>query len=377
MNGRRVVVIGGGHAGLSVIKALAGKGFDVVLVERRENLVFRPGLTFVAAGLRRPEELLLGLDGVDRFGARLVKGEAIRVDPGERVVVLSDGSRLGYDYLVLAVGGEPWDGGVPGLRIVNLNPWSLEGAAALAEKLRVLPAGARVVVGAFKPPYPCPPAPFELAGLLAAVSRGRFRTTMVFFEEKPLPKLGREVSGALEDLLARLEVEFLGGFTLDEVDVKGKALLGSHGRQGFDVLALVPPFRPPRLLAESGLSPEGSWPVVEPWRGFRHPRYDDVYIVGDAAMPGLGAPMSGFLAGHSARAAAKAIAGDESSPGRAYAECFIDVLVDGVAAYCDFTDLIYSGGGPHCHVIAEGGLAGAYKRGYEAWWRDSIAPPQT
>ncbi len=70
----------------------------------------------------------------------------MRVDQGERFAVLGDGSRLGYDYLVLAVGDEPWDGGVPGLREADLNPWSLEGARAVAERLRNLPAGAPLVL---------------------------------------------------------------------------------------------------------------------------------------------------------------------------------------------------------------------------------------
>lgn len=176
-------------------------------------------------------------------------------------------------------------------------------------------------------------------------------------------------------------MEFIGGFKLLEVDAESNVLVHEGGRLPFDLLALVPPFRAARILSESGLAPDKGWPAVDAFKGFRHARFDDVYIIGDTVIASFGAPMAGFLASHMAAKAAASIAseikGEElRGPERAYAECFVDHIGDGAAIFCDFTGVIYGEGKPHCHIIAEGPLAGEFKRAFESYWKSSVAPPQ-
>jgi sulfide:quinone oxidoreductase len=377
---KRIVVLGSGPGGLAFARAarrLLGGTAEIVIVERSRRIVFKPLLTLIAAGLRRPEDAYVSLEGLHRLGVKPVWGESERVDVGDRAVVLRGGERLSYDYLVVAVGAEPREDAVPGLREANLNPWTMEGALRLREALASKPG--RVVAGAVSMPYPCPPAPFEMAGL--AKKAGAVSVTMLFPEEKPLPRLGPEVSSKLESLIESSGVEFRGGSRIAEVDPKARRVVLEGGESiGFDVLALVPPFRPPRMLVESGLAPEGGWPAVDPFKGFRHARHDDVFVVGDTASPALGAPMAGFLASHMAEEAARAIAadvrgGDRGEPAPAKASCFLDLIDDGAAIFCDFTEVIYSGGKPHCHVVAEGPLAGRFKEAFERHWKENVAPP--
>ncbi len=380
---KRIVVLGAGPAGLAFVRAasrLLGGKAEITVVEASKRIVFKPVLTYVATGFREPDDAYVSLDGIEKLGVKAVFDEAVRVDVGERKVLLK-GGEVGYDYLVVAAGGEPVNDALPGLAEANVNPWTLEGAVEFRRRLESLPDGARVVVGSFKPPYPCPPAPFELAGLVVRAGEriGRkFRVYSVFFEDKPMKGLGEEVYTKLSALLEASGIEFIGEFQPVRVDPGRRVVEHKGGELGFDLLALVPPFRPARVVRESGLAPEGGWPAVDPYKGFRHARHDDVFVIGDSSIAVFRAPMAGFLASHMAQAAAAAIAEDlgiaASKPSKAYAKCFVDHVTDGAAIYCDFTGVVYGEGKPHCHVIGEGPLVGEYKRAFESYWRSHVAP---
>ena len=385
MTPKRVVVIGSGPGGLAFVREasriLPRGSVEVTVIEASRRIVFKPILTYVATGFRDPEDVYVSVEGLEKLGVKAIFDEAVKVDVGERKVLLRGGDEVAYDYLVVAAGGEPNEAAIPGLAETNINPWTVEGAVRLRETLKGLGDGARVVVGALRPPYPCPPAPFELAGLVVRAGErlGRkFRVTTVFFEKPPLQALGEEVYTRVLRLLESSGIEFVGGIEAVEVDSGGKVLRYKGGEVPFDVLALVPPFKPPKLLRDSGLAPEAGWPGVDPYKGFRHAKHDDVFLIGDSSVAVFRAPMSGFLASHMAQAAAAAIARDlgveAEPPKRAYATCFVDHVVDGATIFCDFTGVIYGEGKPHCHIVAEGPLTGAYKRAYEEYWKGHVAP---
>lgn len=369
---KRIVVLGASIAGLSFAREARDKlsqSFEVTLVNPEPRTVYKPLLTYIAAGLRKPEEAFIDLDG--RIStARLEASRVVGIDTGNRTVDLEDGGRLEYDYLVIAVGAEPDNDAIPGLSKANSNPWTLEGATRLSQAIA---SGAkRVLVGSFKPPYPCPPAPIELAGLIAKASKAS--VTLGFPGPKPLPPLGEEVSSKLEALIESSGVHYIRDFKPIEVDPDAKVLVHEAGRVEFDALGLIPPYKPSSLLIGSGIAKEGGWPPVIVDKGFRHARLDDVYVIGDAAIAQTGAPMAGFLAGFMAREAAADIASREGLAGpsggsRAKAKCFVDHIDDGSAIFCDFTEVVMGGGKPHCHVIAEGGLVGEYKLALERFWK--------
>jgi NADH dehydrogenase len=100
------VVVGGGFGGLQCAKALEGAPVDVLLIDRRDYHLFTPLLYQVASCLLNPSEIAAPLRKVFRDGAnvRYRAGDVARCDlPGKRVV-LTDGTVVEYDYLVLATG---------------------------------------------------------------------------------------------------------------------------------------------------------------------------------------------------------------------------------------------------------------------------------
>ncbi|MET9698386.1 FAD-dependent oxidoreductase [Streptomyces sp. NPDC006529] len=100
---QRVVVIGGGLAGLRLAARLGGDAAVTVLGEEPHVPYNRVLLAEVLAGRYAPEVTALPAPGpVLRRGVR-----AVRVDRADRTVHCDDGGAHGYDVLVLATGSNP------------------------------------------------------------------------------------------------------------------------------------------------------------------------------------------------------------------------------------------------------------------------------
>lgn len=96
----RVVVVGGGYAGITVAKALDDEA-DVVLVEPRDTFVHHVGALRALVDPEFAPSIFMPLDRLLARG-RVVHDRAARVDAG--VVTLASGERLEADYVVLATG---------------------------------------------------------------------------------------------------------------------------------------------------------------------------------------------------------------------------------------------------------------------------------
>lgn len=173
----RIVVVGASLAGLRAVEALRRLGFDgrIHWVSAEPHLPYdRPPLSKdVLAGKREPERILLrAADSYDELAVDLALGRrATALDLAARSVALDDGSRLGFDGLLIATGARPRTlaGPLPAAGVHVLR--SLDDALALR---RALEAGPRVaIVGAG-----------FIGAEVAATCRGRgLAVTMV----EPLP----------------------------------------------------------------------------------------------------------------------------------------------------------------------------------------------
>jgi NADH dehydrogenase len=127
MQQNRVIVIGGGFAGLWAVRRLARAPVSITLIDRSNHHLFQPLLYQVAtAGLAAPSiaaplrHILRGQENVT-----VLMGEVERIDADARRVVLSD-REIEYDYLLVASGAthayfgrDHWAANAPGLKTLD------------------------------------------------------------------------------------------------------------------------------------------------------------------------------------------------------------------------------------------------------------------
>ena len=134
----RVVVVGGGFAGVGAARELAKHDdVEVTLVDRNNYHQFQPLLYQVATSMLAAPDIAYPLRKVARaHGNFNVKvGEVTSIDPAAKAVTLADGQTLDADYLVLAAGSQPSFFNTPGAEEHAFPLYSLDDATRLRSRI--------------------------------------------------------------------------------------------------------------------------------------------------------------------------------------------------------------------------------------------------
>jgi NADH dehydrogenase FAD-containing subunit len=294
----RVVVVGGGWGGLGAVRALARDGkADVTLVEPNEAFMSCPLSVHYIAGWQPASDFQRRYDAVDRLGIRRVRERALAIDRAASAVVTPSG-RIGYDYLVLSPGVEYIEQGIAGYAEAReqlpVGFRAFEQMAVRAQVDRFLATGGTFVIGVPKPPYRCPPAPYERAFLIAEqIKRRGVKGKVLIVDANPAPMpapIAPPIVAAMKSLYAR-EIEHLPNTEVTAVDAGRRRLSTAMGEVVFTEANLVLPMRAPALVREAGLG--------ERYAAVRLPSFqaqadEKVYVIGDAQ--GTPLPKSGHVA---------------------------------------------------------------------------------
>ncbi len=291
----RIVVLGGGTGGTLAAnrlrRHLPDLATEIVVVDENDRHVYQPGLVLVPFGLARPSGLVRSRQRQLGPGIRFVQAAVQRLEMETDEVVLDDGSRIGYDVLVVATGAslrpdetEGLTG--PGWRERVHNFYNLEGAASLSGVLASVDSG-RLVVNVVGMPIKCPVAPIEFCFLADSYLRKRgIRDKAELTYVTPLdgaftrPVASRELGGLLREKKISLVTEFNTG----EVDGAGGRLIAYDGREvPFDMAVVVPLHggqayvdRSPGLGDELGFVPTDQ-------QSLQSKAKPNVFVIGDAA----------------------------------------------------------------------------------------------
>jgi sulfide:quinone oxidoreductase len=319
MAGRAVVVLGGGVGGIvaaNELRRTLEPSDRVTVVDREARYLFQPSLLWLLVGRRRPERISRPLRDLLAPGIDLVAAEVRAIDPAGRRVETSGGP-LSFDALVVALGAELAPDDLSGFGEAAHNIFSVAGASACAHELASF-RGGRLVVTVSALPYKCPAAPYEATLLLddALRRRGvRSATELDLYtpEPAPMPVAGPAVGEALVALLAARGIGFHPMTPIARIEpAAGELVLADGSRVPYDLLAGVPPHRPPGALAGSGLVNEAGWVEVD--RGTLRTAADGVYAVGDATAirlsNGKPLPKAGVFAHAEALVVARRIGAD-------------------------------------------------------------------
>src|SRR5690349_7076093 len=106
----RIIIVGGGFAGLAAAKALRKTPAKVILIDRTNHHLFQPLLYQVATSVLTPSQIATPIRSIFRKqkNTTVILGEVSGVDKGQKCVMVSDADRqnvpIAYDYLILATG---------------------------------------------------------------------------------------------------------------------------------------------------------------------------------------------------------------------------------------------------------------------------------
>ena len=103
---RRVVIVGGGVAGLEAalaLRAICGKRVEISMIAPKDTSTYRPLAVAEPFGLAESFEINLGTFAISQ-DVTLQIGEVDRVDAEARTVHASTGTSYDFDYLILAPG---------------------------------------------------------------------------------------------------------------------------------------------------------------------------------------------------------------------------------------------------------------------------------
>lgn len=343
---KTILILGGGVGGIVTASALRKRlprAHRIVLVDRERAHLFAPSLLWLMVGRRSAGSITRPLTRLARKGIEVRIGDVRRIDPERRRVTVA-GETLDGDYVVVALGADLHPDAIPGLAEAGHNFYTLPGAEAFRDALHRF-RGGRIVVMTAAPAYKCPAAPYEAAMLIEAFCRRRgirnaVQIDVYAAEPAPMGVAGPEVSGAVKQLLCTKRVGYYPQHQVTTVDATTRQLTFANGAHaGFDLLAYVPPHRPPQVVRDSGLAGEGGWIPVD--RYTLETRFPRVHAIGDVvAIPlALGKPLpkAGVFAHREGEVVAgniaHAIAGESATERfNGYGECFIETG-DGKAGF--------------------------------------------
>jgi NADH dehydrogenase len=243
---KRVVIIGGGFAGIAAARALRRCDAEVVLVDQRNHHIFQPLLYQVATAVLAPAEIAAPIRQIEEKQKNLtvMLAEVTAVDLNSRSVNVSypaSGThRIAFDFLVVAAGMQSsyfghdefarYAPGLKNLRDAEAIRTKILSAYELAELTDDETERARlmtfVLVGGGA-------TGVELAGSMAHLARvslrGNFRrinsaqTSIVLLDggNRVLPTFAESLSRKAARRLEKLGVKVMTGMKVEKVDEQG------------------------------------------------------------------------------------------------------------------------------------------------------------
>lgn len=316
IKGARVVIVGGGIAGLTATRYLAAMApsLDIKLVEPNAYHLMCPGSNEVISDLRKLKELRHEYPATySNHGTERIRAEAVELNTRERKVLLSTQTALPYDRLIVAPG-------------IDFRWKAIEGYDELASKtvphawkaglqtlllrrqLRAMPNGGVVIMTVPAAPYRCPPGPYERASLMAHfLKRYKPRSKIIILDAKSQFSKQSLFEAAWKEhypnLIDWISLEKEGN--MERVDSEKLTVYTEFGSHKADVLNVIPPQKAGRIAVWMELADESGWCPIDPVT-FESSRIPYVHVIGDACSASP-MPKSAFASQSQARNCAAAV----------------------------------------------------------------------
>lgn len=287
---KRVVLLGGGVGGSMVAnqmarqlksEILAGE-VELTVVNESEVHVYQPYFLYMAfdqavpVDAKRPERTVLN---------NLVKlevGHAERIDREQSAVIMAGGSKIPYDYLVIATGSRPAPETIPGLVEDGHIFYTEEGALKLRDALANFQGGRIVVtVGV---PHKCPVAPVEFTLMVRDWLNAHDMAESEVLYTYPIGRLHslEPVANWAAKVFQERNIDSQTFFNVETVDAENHTVTSLEGDTvSYDLLVAIPPHMGQDVIARSELGDAGNWVPTNRY-SLQMEGADNIYVLGDA-----------------------------------------------------------------------------------------------
>ncbi|MCS7058115.1 MAG: NAD(P)/FAD-dependent oxidoreductase [Meiothermus sp.] len=307
---QRILIVGGGTAGLTVAAQLRRRGVEGVgVLEPSEQHYYQPAWTLVGGGVYPAEATVRPTKNYIPAGVSWLRDAAAEVDPDRQIVRTQGGREIRYDFLVVAAGIQLDWHKVEGLEAtLGRNGVTSNYRYDLAPKTWTFLQGLKGGVALFTAPgtpIKCGGAPQKIMYLAADYLRrkGFAKDTQIIFGSAGTTIFGvPEVKAVLDRVVARYGIRTEFHHELVAVDGEKKEatfeFTPNHPQVAvnpqaprprvtlpFDFLHVVPPQSAPDFLKQSPLADPSNplgWVQVDK-HTLQHVRYPNVFSLGDAS----------------------------------------------------------------------------------------------
>jgi sulfide:quinone oxidoreductase len=337
----QVAIVGGGVGGTVVANRLmhlfqqqSHHSLAITVYDRRGIHTYHPGWLHLPFAQQHPDQLKRDEFRLLDQRVTLLTGNAGRVeqiDINAKHLRTADGLTHPYDFIVIATGARNDFDEIPGFETGAHHFYSEDAALRLRQELADF-VGGRVIVGASRLPYRCPPAPIEFTFMLDDHLRHRgLRDKTEVHYVYPLENIFPIASVAefALPLMRERNITFHTSFSIASIDPEKNRITTDDGESlDYNLLILTPPHRGARLVELSGLGDSNGW-IPTDHQTLRLLGHEDsgAFALGDAT--NLGFSKLGAAAHFEGFVVAEQIAAriEDRTPRRYYdgrAACFLE-----------------------------------------------------
>jgi sulfide dehydrogenase [flavocytochrome c] flavoprotein chain len=309
----RVVVIGGGYAGLTAAKYIrmwSLNNIEVVMIEKSSQFVSCPLSNLVLGGSKNIQDITFGYELAKKnHGITWVSDEVTAIDAVNKKVSMKRGV-ISYDRLIIAPGVDMMYDTFPKLVSVQSeipHAWKAGWQTInLRQQLEAMPDGGVFVMSVPRAPYRCPPGPYERTCQVASYFKTKKpKSKVIVLDANPeiTSKKGL-FTKVFNETYAGI-VEYRPNSVIAELDVSTKTVKTEFETVQANVLNIIPPQRAgkPAQLAKVD-NVDNRWCEVS-FLSYESTTVPHVHVIGDAIDSNM--PKSAHMATNQARICASAI----------------------------------------------------------------------
>jgi len=290
----QVLIVGGGAGGIATATSLKkrDRSLDIAIVEPADQHFYQPGWTMVGGGIFSKEQTVKAMDAVWPSGIKRIKGAVATFQPDANTVTLSDGTVVGYDFLVVAAGLKlDWDAvegltetlgknGVTSNYRFDLAPYTWKLVQEMSGKQAI---------------FTQPPMPIKCAG---APQKAMYLSCDAWMRAGKLGDMNVSFCNAgpvlfgcapyvppLMEYVKKYGINLDFGHNLVKIDGPARTAWFKVTKEGaepeiverkFDMIHVCPPQCAPDFIAASPLAGAGGWVDVDQ-ATLQHTKFDNVF----------------------------------------------------------------------------------------------------